>query len=152
MFDIDRIQPGNLLDITLDDLAANAQINYPVPGDDKECLILMAASFNLVTDATVATRKPAIRFSRRSGGVIWELNNETGQAASLTYRYYAGLLGGCSTQNGGWSSTGTSRTAPLPVIVLRPGDIIETYTINWASGDQYTDIALRFLRSTPGRF
>lgn len=152
MFNIDLLTPDNILDLKLDNPTTGDNISYTIKGDDKECMLLLSMSFKLTSSAVAATRKVALRFENRAGSNLWELNNETGQIASLAYTYYAGLQCSVPVQNGGWSSTAGTRTAGLPGIILIPGDIVSTYTLNKDSGDAFTDVSLRFLRSTPGRF
>lgn len=121
--------PGFVRSITGTDPAAGAEISETVPTNARWRPI--ALRFRLVTDATVANRRPGIVLD--DGATAYFVSQAGSvQTASLTYDYNAGTLG--FTQ-GVFS---LDQWIPLPHYLLMPGGHrIRTSTVNLAAGDNY---------------
>lgn len=121
---------GRLLVATLgDDPAANTEISVTVPG--RAQWRVHAISAVLVTDATVANRRPRFTFSHQ-GRTYYSVAGQADHTASTTVRYSAaeGIAGDAQVASG-------RVVLPLPPLMLLPGSVFETETANLQSGDNW---------------
>lgn len=120
---------GALRAVTGTDPAAGAEISEAVPTGAR--WDLLAISFQLVTDATVANRETALTFD--DGATIY-FTSPSGfaQTASLTRRYSAAAIGAQTAP-----AAGTDRQILIPLITLLPGHRIRTATTGIVAGDNY---------------
>lgn len=121
--------PGAVRSVTGTDPAAGVEISETVPTGAR--WRLLSVSFALVTDATVATRIPAVvvddgtnTYSRTDGGV--------GQTASLTRIFTAAGGGMFATNVGGQHHIPFSNR-----LLLLAGHRVRTVTSNLQAGDNY---------------
>lgn len=121
--------PGLLRSITGTDPAAGAEISETVPTNARWRLINFG--FDLVTDATAATRRPRLDFNDGSADFLRIEHGET-LIASLTGRFdsFPGL-GVYSRLNN------TFRLQVIPELILSAGFVISTATTSLQAGDNY---------------
>jgi hypothetical protein len=121
---------GRLVQITTADPAAGAELSHTVPAG--VIWKIKAIAVALVTDATVANRKPHFVFTGASGLIAncWSVSNIQ---ASLTTTIIAGLFVLTNTSLDG----GTSQLALPHDLYLKEGDTITTITSLMAAGDNY---------------
>lgn len=101
-----------------------------------------AITAQLTTSATAASRLVTLQLSDQNGLVYWAADLEAAQVASGTARY--------SWARGTSVSANTALGAPvslsgsLPYAWLEPGDQIAVKTTNLESGDQWSQVVMRY--------
>lgn len=132
---------GNIAIVSSANPAAGAQIILTV--EAQSWLRLKSLIFGLTTDATVTTRR--VRVAILFSGVTMQLIlSISGQLENITetYTFAEGLVSIIDPE-------GFAQQMPLPAdLLLPPGSIIATSTINFQAGDNFTAmsvVAERFL-------
>jgi len=121
---------GRILRVTTADPVAGAEISHQVP--DRKRWRLLSMKYQLVTSATVATRRSIIQLTQQAA-ISLRAPSSFGQAASLTIRYNAAHWGMDSVNLNGEVMLNLPST-----VWLLSADIFGTFTANLQVGDNYT--------------
>lgn len=151
MFDITNIRPDNIFDVAITDPGVGiTTVTYVIPEKQNQVFIPINIAFDIVSSAVAGTRHGSVYIARTGQNIYWSILDELGFTGTLyTCNYYLSFLHSLGTQNGGFSATGGTRNAGLPLILMLPGERL-TLGMNTLidAGDKIQQIRIRFLRST----
>lgn len=134
--DDQRIGGGKILDTESADPAAGAECTLTVPAGQTWRFI--AAKLNLVADGTATDRRVILKFTL-AGGVVLRCFMGTNQTASQNINYSCADFGATASP----MNDNTWQIATPSNLLLLPGDIIETETVNLQAGDNYGKMEVR---------
>ena len=132
---LELIQPANP--------AAGA--NFAVTQDGRYISRLIAATFQIVTSAAVASRAVTVDYADGNGNVIVSNGAAVTVLAGTTQVFSANMARGTSEWN-----TGTTVFFPLFDYMLEPGRIVQINIASKDAGDQLSKINLSFERFPTG--
>lgn len=121
--------------------AAGADFSFTPSQTDRVYLLTVTA--NLLADANVATRIPALTFKTQQGLQFCSMGNIISLAASqqATWNWARGVG---TAANSAYAS-GEQVAVGLPDMWLEPGDTVSAVTINKQVGDKWSNIVWRGL-------
>lgn len=119
--------------------AAGAGFTFVPSTTDKT--LLLALTGKLATDATVASRRPALTLADQAGLTYWTADAVFGQAASLAVIY--SWARGAALAPAAALVTAERVALPLPWLRLQPGDEVTVSTTAEDTGDQWSAIVYR---------
>lgn len=119
--------------------SAGAGVAFTPSG--QEHVLLLAVAATLTTDATVASRRPALILEDQNGLQYWGTDAGQPQAASLAVRYSWSRGASLGPPN---ALVASQRVAlPLPWLRLEPEDTVNLITALEDTSDQWSNVVYR---------
>lgn len=132
----DQFLVGDIRSIQIANPAAGAEFTYTVPAGLR--LKVLGLAFLFTSDANVANRQIQILVTDPIGGLSISACTQAVQAAGQLYNYYF-----APGNRDMAAAVSDIITVPLSeTMILKPGDVLDSFTVNGQAGDTFTDIYL----------